>query len=118
MIQRSDKPPVIQANPPPLRVDEAGAIRVGSSRITLDLIVEAYELGETPEMMATNWPTVTLAEVYATLAYYLAHRAELDPYLEAGRRQFEEWRAMAEADPANRELRDKILARARERGLR
>jgi hypothetical protein len=33
----------------PLRVDEGGAVRVGNSRISLDLIVEQYENGMTPE---------------------------------------------------------------------
>jgi uncharacterized protein (DUF433 family) len=111
-------PPSIETVAPPLRVDETGAIRVGDSKITLDLIIEAHQLGETPEAIARNWPSVSLAEVYATIAYYLAHRSELDAYLEAGRRQYEEWRARSEADPKNQELREKIRARARERGLR
>jgi hypothetical protein len=29
----------IYAEPPPLRVDEGGAVRVGKSRISLDLVV-------------------------------------------------------------------------------
>src|SRR5437868_5461938 len=39
----------LHADRPPLRVDEGGAVRVGNSRITLDLIVEQYENGMTPE---------------------------------------------------------------------
>jgi uncharacterized protein (DUF433 family) len=110
--------PMIETTAPPLRVDETGTIRVGTSRITLDLIIEAYNLGESPESFAANHSTVTLSEVYATIAYYLRHRAELDPYLKAGEEMAESYRKRAEADPKNKELREKILARARERGLR
>ena len=32
----------IHADPPPLRVDEGGVVRVGGSRVSLDLVVEQY----------------------------------------------------------------------------
>jgi hypothetical protein len=35
----------------PLGRDESGAIFVGASRVTLDLIVELYENGQAPEDM-------------------------------------------------------------------
>lgn len=40
-------------NPPtmtiPLRTDDQGAIRVGQSRVLLELVIHAYYLGETPK---------------------------------------------------------------------
>jgi hypothetical protein len=39
------------AERPPLRVDEGGAVRVGKSRISLDLVIEQYENGMMPEDM-------------------------------------------------------------------
>src|SRR5713226_4746198 len=55
----------IGADLPPLRVDEGGAVRVGKTRISLDLIVEQYENGMTPEDMVRAYDTLMLADVYA-----------------------------------------------------
>lgn len=65
----------------PLRLDAQGTIRVGRSRVTLDIVVEAYGRGASPEVIARQFPAVTLAEVYATIAYYLQHQTALDTYL-------------------------------------
>jgi uncharacterized protein (DUF433 family) len=59
----------LQADRYPLRVDEGGAVRVGDSRISLDLIVEQYENGMTPEEMVRAYDTLVLADVYAVIAY-------------------------------------------------
>src|SRR2546425_1218192 len=66
---------------PPLRLDEGGAVRVGNSRIRLDLIVEQYENGMTPEDMVRAYDTLVLADVHAAIAYYLRHRDEVRAYL-------------------------------------
>jgi len=52
---------------PWLRVDEGGVIRVGKSRISLDLVVEQYENGMTPEDMVRAYDTLVLVEVYAVI---------------------------------------------------
>ena len=41
----------LHADPLPLRVDEGGVVRVGNTRISLDLVVKQYENGMTPEDM-------------------------------------------------------------------
>ena len=67
----------------PLRLDAEGTIRVGRSRVTLDLVIAAYGRGASPESIARQFPAVALAEVYATIAYYLQHQPALDAYLRA-----------------------------------
>ena len=81
----------LHADLPPLRVDEGGAIRVGSSRVRLGLVVEQYENGMTPEDMVRAYDTLALADVYAVVAYYLRHRDDVRAYL---RRQGEEAQAL------------------------
>src|SRR5205809_2590545 len=71
----------LHADRPPLRVDEGGVVRVGNSRISLDLIVEQYENGMAPEDMVRAYDTLMLADVYAVMAYYLRHRDEVRAYL-------------------------------------
>lgn len=65
----------------PLRTDEHGTIYVGSTRVTLDSIVNFYLQGETPEDLHQGFSTVALADIYAVIAYYLTHRADVDAYL-------------------------------------
>src|SRR5881394_4436005 len=79
------------ADRPPLRVDEGGAVRVGKTRISLDLIVEQYENGMTPEDMVRAYDTLDLADVHAVIAYYLRNKEEVRAYL---KRREEEARAL------------------------
>jgi uncharacterized protein (DUF433 family) len=71
----------LHAEPPPLRVDEGGVVRVGKSRISLDLIVEQYENGMTPDDLIRAYDTLSLADVHSVIAYYLRHREEVRTYL-------------------------------------
>ncbi len=82
-------PPLTE--PPPLRVDEGGAVRVGRSRVSLDLVVGQYENGMTPEDMVRAYDTLDLADVHGVIAYYLRHREEVRAYL---KRREEEARAL------------------------
>src|SRR4051812_36944866 len=72
---------LIQTEPPPLRQDAAGALRVGQSRVLLELVIRAFQDGATPEAIAQRYPTATLADIYAVIAYYLRHPADIDQYL-------------------------------------
>lgn len=65
----------------PLYTDKHGAIRVGNSRVLLELVIHAYYLGETPEGIVDSYPSLTAAEVYAVIGYYLANREAIDAYV-------------------------------------
>src|SRR5438876_11825934 len=71
----------LHADPLPLRVDDTGAIRVGQSRVTLDVLLQYWRMGMTPEEIARGLDTLTLADVHGALAYYLRHQSEIDNYL-------------------------------------
>lgn len=73
----------LHADPVPLRVDEAGAIRVGDSRVTLDVLLEYLRTGMTAEEIARGLDSLTLADVHGALSYYFRHRVEMDEYLHA-----------------------------------
>jgi uncharacterized protein (DUF433 family) len=73
--------------PSPFRWDEAGGIRIGQSRVTLDSLLATYYNGSTPEEIAVQYPVLCLGEIYAAIAYYLTHRQEIDNYLEQRRKK-------------------------------
>ena len=100
----------LHADRPPLRVDEGGSVRIGNSRISLDLVVEQYENGMTPEDMVRAYDTLVLADVHAVIAYYLRHRDEVRAYLKRRAEEAEALRAKIEAERP-RVSREELLAR-------
>jgi uncharacterized protein (DUF433 family) len=94
----------------PLRVDEDGAVRVGNTRITLDLIVEQYENGMTPEDIVRAYDTLALADIHDVIAYYLRHRDEVWTYLKKREEEAAALRAKIEAERP-RLSRDELFGR-------
>jgi uncharacterized protein (DUF433 family) len=64
-----------------LREDPDGALRVGESRVLLDLVIRAFQDGATPETIVQRYSTLVLRDVYAVVAYYLGHGRQIDEYL-------------------------------------
>ena len=92
----------LHADPVPLRVDDTGAIRVGQSRVTLDVLLQYWRLGMKPEEIARGLDTLTLADVHGALAYYLRHQEEIDEYLRQREEEAEALRQQIEAANAAR----------------
>jgi hypothetical protein len=51
----------------PLRQDADGVVRVGDSRVLLELVIRAFQQGATPESIVQSYNTLKLADVYAVL---------------------------------------------------
>ncbi len=83
---------------PPLSIDEGGVVRVGASRVTLDLVVEQYENGMSPEDFVRAYDTLTVADVYAAIAYYLRHQNDVQSYLKWRNAQSDALRQQIEAE--------------------
>jgi uncharacterized protein (DUF433 family) len=73
--------PALQADPLPLRTEEDGGIRVGDTRVHLEILMAEYKKGRTPEDIVRSYDTLKLADVYAVIAYYLRHTEEVEAYL-------------------------------------
>ncbi len=104
------EPIPMHAEPPPLRLDEGGAVRVGTSRVSLDQVVEQYENGVAPEDMVRAYDTLALADVHAVIAYYLRHRDVVRAYLTRRAEEAAALRARIEAETP-RVSREELLAR-------
>src|ERR1700682_2395247 len=92
----------LHADPVPLRFDDTGAIRVGQSRITLDVLLQYWRMGMKPEEIARGLVTVTLADVHGALAYYFRHQTEIDCYLHRREEEAEQLRQQINAANAKR----------------
>jgi uncharacterized protein (DUF433 family) len=104
------QPLSLHAERPPLRVEEGNVIRVGNTRISLDLVVEQYENGMTPEDMVRAYDSLPLADVYAVIGYYLRHRDEVRAYLKRREEEATVLQAKIEAEHP-RVTREELLAR-------
>lgn len=94
----------------PLAKDSHGVYRVGGTRVTLDLVVRAFNRGATAEEIVQKFPSLELPDVYQVIGYYLRHGAELAEYFAT--REHEEHALLAdhpEWSPVG--LRERLLAR-------
>ncbi|MDQ3755240.1 MAG: DUF433 domain-containing protein [Acidobacteriota bacterium] len=56
---------------------------VAGTRTTAHRVAVWYRMGQSPEEIAADYPHLTLAGVYAALAYYHANQAEVEAELAA-----------------------------------
>lgn len=94
--------PTLQADPLPLRVEADGGIRVGDTRVHLEIVIGEHKKGRTPDDIVRSFDTLKLADVYAVIAYYLQHTDEVDRYIAERDQQAEEWRRKMEAEGMSR----------------
>lgn len=101
----------IHTDTAPLCIDERGVVRVGSSRVPLEVVVRAFLEGLSAEEIADRFDALSLADVYAALGYYLRWREEVDAYIRERERQVgEAWQELERRYPQHG-LRERLLAR-------
>lgn len=96
---------------PPLRVEPDGTVRVGQTRITLDTVVAAYHTGATAERIVAQYPSLSLADAYEAIGYYLRHTQEVDAYLSERLAHASEVRLQIESDHTTQQIRERLTAR-------
>jgi uncharacterized protein (DUF433 family) len=99
----------------PLSTDASGVYRVGASRVTLDLVVRAFNRGATAEEIAQDFPSLQLSEVYQVIGYYLKHGSELAEYFESRTRAEQGLLAEHKEEWSPRGLRRRLIARRKTR---
>jgi uncharacterized protein (DUF433 family) len=110
-------PFLAQAEAPPLREEADGALRVGNSRVLLELVVRAFQDGATPETIVQRYSTLELADVYAVITYYLRHRQAVEDYLREREEQAESTRQRIEdGQSALADIRSRLSVRRSMRG--
>ena len=68
-----------------IRPDKCGGKPcIAGTRIRVwDIYVLHERLGKTPDEILTDYPELSLADIYAALAYYFDHQAEIDAQMKA-----------------------------------
>ena len=101
----------ILAEPAPLTINPDGVVKVGGTRVTLDTIIFVFKQGATAEEIVYRYPSLKLGDVYASIAFYLNHKEDVEAYLKQRQQQAQEIRQMNEARFDPQGLRDRLLAR-------
>ena len=112
--RRRDYPPRMQAfdaQPPPLAEDEHGVIRVAGTRVQLETVVTAFDLGATPEEIVQSYTTLDLPSVYAVIAYVLQNRPRIDAYMAKRQNEADRVRLEVEQQFPQKGIRERLLAR-------
>jgi len=103
---------IVQAEAPPLREDASGALRIGDSRVLLELVIRAFQDGATPETIVQRYSTLALADIYAVIGYYLRHRSEIEGYLARREEKAEDVRRRVEIQQGDlSEIRARLFTR-------
>jgi uncharacterized protein (DUF433 family) len=97
----------------PIETDPHGVVRVAGTRVTLETIVDAFQAGATPEDIAQQYPSVSLVDVYAVIAYYLRHQSEVDAYVEERTAAAARLREEVDRQFPSAGIRERLLARGR-----
>ncbi len=99
----------------PLAITEHGTIRIKGSRVTLDSIIHHFKLGATAEQIVQSFPSLSLGDVYSSIAYYLTHRQDVEEYLQKQETEADALQGQLESSPKYQaevvELRSRILGR-------
>ncbi len=95
----------------PLVMGTDGVMRVGGTRVTIETLVAAFSEGATAEEIAQQYPSVSLADVYQVIGYYLRHSSKLDPYLAARQQKMDDTRSSNESKYPPPGIRHRLLAR-------
>lgn len=69
---------------------EGWSLRIKGTRVGIEPIVSDFNEGRSPEEIARAFSTVTLAQIYDAIAYYLENKQLIDEDMAASQRALEE----------------------------
>ena len=95
----------------PLDTTPKGEIRITGSRVPLQFLIYEYRNGATAEDIVAHYPNLKLADVHATLSYYLNNKAEMDKYVLRQEKIANDLRQKIEQRFPQNELRQRLLSR-------
>ena len=64
-------------------------IRIKGTRVGIEVVIEKFLEGTSPEEIRRHHPHLTLKQIYATITYYLFNRERIDAYIKTGRKRVE-----------------------------
>jgi uncharacterized protein (DUF433 family) len=83
-----------------ISLDERGVAYIaGTSMKVAHIVIDTQTWSMTPQEIRDNYPHLSLAQIYAALAYYHDHKAEIDSMLDAWDEEYEQLRSQDTSTP-------------------
>src|SRR5437870_3207934 len=97
-------------SPPHISFDERGIAYIDGTRTKVMTVVQNKRAARnTPEQLQSAMPHLTLAQVYAALAYYHDHRSEIDGQIRQSHERAESILALQPQAPTRATLTRRLL---------
>lgn len=100
----------------PLEKWDDGTIRVGGTRLLIDMVVDSHNRGACPEEIYEAFPSkyYSIADIYSVIAYYLSHKSDVDKHLAEKEKKAEKIWKKIESDPKHIAFLKEIRRRKKE----
>ena len=90
--------------------NDAGEIFLTGHRICLHHVVQRYNEGASPETLAQQYPTLSLALIHKVIAFYLENVSSIDAYVAEAQAEVATQAAMPRRGPTANELKKRLDA--------
>jgi uncharacterized protein (DUF433 family) len=100
-----------EAKLPPLVTGPDAVVRLAGTRVSLETVVAAFDVGLTAEEIVQQYPSLELAAVYAVISYVLEHRQDVDAYVAKRRDYARAMQTQIEKTSSPVGIRARLLAR-------
>jgi len=87
--------------------DERHVAWIDDSNVKVVEVILDHVQGQSPEQMHAEYPHLSLAQIYAAIAYYYDHQQEIDTLMQQWQERYE----TEYAKPENQALRQKLRSR-------
>lgn len=90
-----------------IEIDENGAAWISSTRIKIiEIAVDKIAHGSSPEELHFQYPHLSMAQIHSALAYYYAHREELEAEILRRLHEVNDLAAQQSDSPLQKKLRE------------
>jgi len=87
-------------------IDDRGVAWIDQTNVkVIEVVMDKLAHASSPEEMHFQYPHLSLAQIYAALAYYYDHQAEIDAHIERSARHYEGLRSQARETPLHKRLK-------------
>ena len=92
----------------PITVEEDGSWRVAGARVTVEVLLDQFMRGCTPEQILDDFPTVPLASIYGIIGYFLSNRQAVEEYIASRDKEAKLLQTQCEGLPGTESFRQNI----------
>ena len=90
-----------------IRLDDRGVAWIDRTNVkVVEVVLDKLAHASSAEEMHFQYPHLSLAQIYAALAYYHDHQIEIDAQIERGAREYERLKAQVGETPLQKRLKE------------